>query len=158
MLPRPGWSEEMAKEVGTVFTEQGLNDFVVALQGSNPQAVLSGFVPSMFTSKASAEVVNWTIERNMLMDSKNAATLLLDHGRMDWRDAIETINLPTLVVAGTGSICPVPGLEWIASHIAGAKLVVIDKEDGGSHFMFWEAPERFNEVVKRFVESGDVEG
>lgn len=153
MLPRPEWSEETSRMIGTVFTDESLNGFASALTTPDAEAVLSGFIPSMFTKAFSPEDVKWTIERNLLMDSKNAATLLLDHGKNDWRDVIETIDVPTLVVAATASICPLPGLEWIAEHIKGSKLVVFDEQEGGSHFMFYENPTKFNEVVRRFVET-----
>lgn len=155
MMPRSEWSEEMAKEVGTAFTQQSLDQFITGLRG-DARAVMSQFVPAMFTDKTSAEDVDWVLERNLMVDPKNAATLLLDHGKNDWRDVIETITVPTLTIAGTGSICPVTALEWITARITSAHLVVFDKEDGGSHFMFWENSIKFNTLLRRFVGKGDI--
>ncbi|KAK4496861.1 hypothetical protein PRZ48_011310 [Zasmidium cellare] len=155
MLPRPGWSEEQAKEIGTLFTQQSLDEFAIALQ-SDARATMSQFVPAMFTDKAAKEDVAWTLERNLMIDSKSAATLLLDHVKNDWRDVLETINVPTLVVGATGSFCPMSALDYLVAHIPGARLVAIEKEEGGSHFMFWESPEKFNALVRRFIGTGEV--
>lgn len=155
MLPRPDWSAELAQEVGTVFSQESLDQLVTGL-GGDARAVMSQFVPAMFTDKTSSEDIDWVLERNFIADPNNAATLLLDHSKNDWRDVVESINVPTLAIAGAVSICPVAALEWIAARIPGARMVVFDEEDGGSHFMFWENPIKFNTLLRHFVETNGI--
>lgn len=75
------------------------------------------------------------------------------HGSVtvDWRDLIPIITVPTIVVHGLGSMIPLECQQWIAASIPGARLATIPAEDGGSHFAFWENPERFSEIVARFL-------
>jgi pimeloyl-ACP methyl ester carboxylesterase len=80
-----------------------------------------------------------------------AATLFLDHATRDWRDVIARIRLPTLVVAAEMSIFPSESQEWIARQIPGARLEIFAEKDGGSHFMCFENPTRFNAVVRDFL-------
>ena len=64
---------------------------------------------------------------------------------------IPTIRLPTLVVGGHASIFPAHTQEWIAEQIPGAECVIFDAGEGGSHFMFYENPAKFNAVVETFL-------
>ena len=51
----------------------------------------------------------------------------------------------------SGQDFPLKSQEWIAKQIKGAKLEVFEAEEGGSHFMFLENPEKFNKVVGEFL-------
>ena len=60
---------------------------------------------------------------------------------------IPTIRLPTLVVGGRASIFPAHTQEWIAEQIPGAECLIFAADEGGSHFMFYENPAKFNAAV-----------
>jgi len=65
---------------------------------------------------------------------------------------IPTLELPTLVFGGElASIFPPQAAAWIAAQIPGAELSIFTAAEGGSHFMFWENPEKFNAVLRRFL-------
>ena len=60
--------------------------------------------------------------------------------------------LMTLVIGGAASIFPAHTQEWLAEQIPGAEYVIFGAEEGGSHFMFYENPEKFNAVVEGFLD------
>ncbi|GAB1319335.1 hypothetical protein MFIFM68171_09545 [Madurella fahalii] len=76
------------------------------------------------------------------MSDANAAALLLDHAFRDWRDVLPRIAVPALALAG---------VEWVASQMPRGKHYTFSTEGRGSHFAFWENPERFNAVVEEFL-------
>ena len=96
------------------------------------------------------------VQESLKLPAAHAARLLVDHGSQDWRDLIEhvipTLKLPTLVFGGElASIFPPQAAAWIAAQIPGAELSIFTAAEGGSHFMFWENPEKFNAVLRRFL-------
>ena len=64
---------------------------------------------------------------------------------------IPRIELPSLVVGGRVSVVPWRSQEWVAQQIKGARLEIFEEEEGGNHFMFIEAPDKFNGIVADFV-------
>ena len=65
---------------------------------------------------------------------------------------IPALNLPTLVFGGElASIFPPQAAAWIAAQIPGARVSVFGRDEGGSHFMFWENPTKFNAVLRDFL-------
>jgi non-heme chloroperoxidase len=42
--------------------------------------------------------------------------------------------------------------RWIADAIPGAQFAAIPADEGGSHFAFWENPERFSAIVGEFLD------
>lgn len=118
---------------------------------ANMSNELVPFVTSMFTKEISAEDLDWAIAQNQKMSDENAATLLINHAFMDWRDVLPRINVPTLVLSGDASLNNATGINWAVTQIPGARPYTFTKEERGSHFVFWENPERFNQVVREFV-------
>lgn len=88
-----------------------------------------------------------------LCDPGWLARLLADHTRYDHREAIETIMVPTLVMAGRRSGCfPLKGmLETVwrveRTNPGLAKASVFD----AGHWLFYEDPERFNREIVEFM-------
>ncbi|RBA15902.1 hypothetical protein FPRO05_12123 [Fusarium proliferatum] len=111
------------------------------------------FIKSMFTSSISQSDLDWMIKQNRKMSDAHAATLLINHAFMDWRDVLPRIDIPALVLAGDASLNNATGIMWAASQIPGAQKYIFTKAEKGSHFAFWENPELFNQVVERFVTS-----
>jgi pimeloyl-ACP methyl ester carboxylesterase len=68
---------------------------------------------------------------------------------LDWRDLFPQIRLPVLVCVGRQSkIFPWQGSAYVGEHIPGAKTVFFEHS---GHMPFYEAPEKFNHVVRDFV-------
>ena len=64
-------------------------------------------------------------------------------------------NMMTLVVGAEMSVFPAASQEWIARQIPDARLEIFAEADGGSDFMCFENPIRFNAVVRDFLASLD---
>ncbi|KAL7622218.1 hypothetical protein AAE478_007721 [Parahypoxylon ruwenzoriense] len=83
------------------------------------------------------------------------ARLLADHTRYDHREAIEEIDLPTLVMAGRRTGCfPLEGMRETVRRVekrspGRVRMSVFDS----GHWLFYEEPERFNREVLEFVDS-----
>lgn len=107
----------------------------------------------MFTPAIPKEELDWVIQQNLLMDDESAAEIFLDHCFSDWRPVLPRIDVPTLVIAAEKSTQSVEGLRKVAALIPGSRLEVFGADEGGSHFMFWENPEKFNQLVGGFLAS-----
>jgi pimeloyl-ACP methyl ester carboxylesterase len=111
------------------------------------------FVKSLFSPQISEADYKWVLSENKKMSDKHAATLLINHAFADWRDVLPRIDIPSLVISGDISINNASGIAWAASQIPGAKSRTFTAKEKGSHFMFWENPKLFNQVVEDFITS-----
>ncbi|WXC54053.1 hypothetical protein SNK03_000058 [Fusarium graminearum] len=144
----PTWPKEKAREMAAIFTPDAVYQTAADLATQGP-----ALVKSMFTDAVSKADYDWIIAQNLKMSDKNAGTLLIDHAFRDWRDVLPNINVPALVIAGELSIFPYQGVEWVATQIPGAQHYTFTAAEKGSHFVFWENPEKFNSVVRKFIEA-----
>ncbi len=71
--------------------------------------------------------------------------------RFDVRDRLSEIDLPTLVVCGTADLLtPVKYSEYLASHVKGAQLRLVE---GAGHMVMMERPAEFNRILKAFLDT-----
>ena len=152
-LIQPWWSKEEALSYGAVQTAEDILQFAAGVATTDGvDWTLMKYRP-LFTKTFPQDEFDWAVLESLKMPRKIAAALFLDHATRDWRDVIARIRLPTLVVAAEKSIFPSVSQEWIADQIPGARLETIAEKDGGSHFMCFENPTRFNAVVRDFLAS-----
>jgi len=142
----PAWSEEYSAEISAVFTPIELFDLANGIA-----AQLATLVRGMFTPAVAEADLDWVLAQNRKMSDANSAALLKDHALADWRDVLPRITVKSLVLAGEVSVFPPRGVEWVAGQIPGAERYTFTQEERGSHFVFWENPERFNAVVEAFL-------
>lgn len=147
----PAWSEQEKQDAGALFDGKSLFDTINALAGPDGVKTTEGFINGMFTKQYPREGVAWVVQENLKFPRRYAADLLFNHSTIDWRKTIPLINIPTLVVGGKASLVPWKSQVWVAGQIKGARLEVFEENEGGSHFMFLENPEKFNRIVKEFV-------
>ncbi|KAK0708686.1 Alpha/Beta hydrolase protein [Lasiosphaeris hirsuta] len=140
------WTDEQAAQVSAIFTPNAIFELA-----DDIAAQLAPLVKSMFTAAVSDSDLEWVLAQNRKMSDAHSGTLLIDHALADWRDVLPRITVPTLVLAGEVSVFPPAGVAWIATQIPGAKSYTFTAAEKGSHFSFWENPERFNSVVKHFL-------
>jgi len=105
----------------------------------------------LFTKTFPQDEFDWAVRETLQMPRRLAPTLFLDHAMRDWHDLITRIRLPTLVVGAEMNVFPAASQEWIARQIPRARLEIFAEKDGGSHFMCFENPARFNVVVRDFL-------
>jgi pimeloyl-ACP methyl ester carboxylesterase len=147
-LRQPYWSTEEQEAYGCNQTAEELFAFCQHLSGPDGEALTRKMFTEIFTVNFPKEDLAWILNEILSMPRRHAATLMLDHAQRDWRDVIQSIRLPTLVVAGQASIFPVKCQDWISKQIPGAELVVFAEAEGGSHFMCLENPVGFADAIR----------
>jgi len=142
-------------EAGCAFTPTSLYDIANAI-ATNREATLESLRAAFFSDAVSDDDFAMVVGESLKVPAACAARLLIDHASQDWRDVIQhvipALGLPTLVFGGElASIFPPQAAAWIAAQIPNAELSIFGREEGGSHFMFWENPTKFNAVLRRFL-------
>ena len=151
---KPTWSDADKVTYGCLFPDAaGLEGFVAAVSATDTVDGHKEIIRGMFTANISEDELAWIASENLKMPREAAAGLLWDHCLNDWRDVIADIDLPTLVVGSEASIFSAESQRWIAAQNPNADVVIFEADDGGSHFMFYENPERFNRHVREFLAS-----
>ena len=149
----PNWTETDWADAGSRLDATALMDFIARLTGPEGIQVSKDYISSyFFTPAISADLIAWVIGENLHFPRHLAARLLVDLYAQDWRDVLPRITLPTLVVAGEASLFNPQSQRWNANQIPGARLEMFSAEDGGSHFMWLENPNRFNALIRDFVQ------
>jgi pimeloyl-ACP methyl ester carboxylesterase len=149
----PIWSEQEKTDAGALFTKDTLYDNINALAGADGVKTTEGFITGMFNPVFSRDEVKWVIEQNLKLPRQYAAALLYDHATNDWRDLIPRIDIPTLVVGAKGSLVGWQSQVWVGQQIPGARTEIFEVDEGGSHFMFMENPDKFNRIVREFMDA-----
>lgn len=114
------------------------------------------FISDTLTIKDSEKDENYPeeleniIDENLKMPAEYASRLAFIHWLTDWRDIMSTITLPTLLVSGRKSFINWKSVAWNHERIQNSKLEFFEER---GHFMFFEEPERFNNIVEKFINS-----
>ena len=151
LLARSAWSPKERTWAGCIVEASQLVTSCDKLEGPDATTFARDFVAGMLSDQISEEDRRFIVEENLQLPRHAAASLLQDTTTADWRDLIPRIDIPTLICAGKASVVPYASQEWIQQQIPGAKLIAFEADEGGSHFMFWEAFEKFNRVVAEFL-------
>ncbi|MFM2007407.1 MAG: hypothetical protein RLZZ09_3062 [Pseudomonadota bacterium] len=150
----PNWTDTDRAHAGSRLDATALMDFIAGLTGPEGIQISKDYITrSFFTSAVLPVTVEWVINENLQFPRHFAARLLVDLYVQDWRDVLPRITLPTLVVGGEASLFNPQSQRWNADQIPGARLEMFSAEDGGSHFMWLENPERFNALIRDFISS-----
>ncbi|MDA0229232.1 MAG: alpha/beta hydrolase [Proteobacteria bacterium] len=148
----PSWPQAERKALDCLFA--GPLDLAAqyhkVLTATDAEAT-ADLLAGMFTAGVARDDLLWIAAENLKLPRIHAANLVYHHAMIDWRDVVRAIRLPTLVVGGHASIFPAHTQEWIAEQIPGAECVIFGASEGGSHFMFYENPAKFNTVVNAFL-------
>jgi pimeloyl-ACP methyl ester carboxylesterase len=105
----------------------------------------------MFTPDCPKDIIAASIALNMEMPRDKAAELVIDHVGNDWRDVFARIGVPALCIGGKISLVPWSSVVWQAEQMPHGRSVIFEANEGGSHFMFMENPDKFNRIVAEFV-------
>ncbi|WP_444920542.1 alpha/beta fold hydrolase [Microbulbifer sp. CnH-101-G] len=153
LLAQPYWSEQERLEAGAILTAEQLFEFTGQLRSSKAEEATRNILMSMVTPAMTPRQREELIAVNLQFPRALAARLFIDNVTRDWRDFIHRIKKPTLIAFGRASPHPVECQQWIHQQIKGSRLEIIEAEDGGSHFLFLEAPQRFNTLLQDFLDS-----
>ena len=149
---KPWLTDEEKVTYGCLFPDAAaLEGFVSAVNATDTVEGHKEIIRGMFTADIDEDTLAWIAEQNLMMPRGSAADLLWDHCLQDWRDVIVDIDLPPLVIGAEKSIFSAESQRWIADQNPNASVVIFEESDGGSHFMFFENPDRFNRHVREFL-------
>jgi pimeloyl-ACP methyl ester carboxylesterase len=146
------WGDDEALLAGGTQTPAQLEDLTHRLRSPEGWNALIEVLHTMVSSDLAPERFEELVATNRATTNETRAALWYDQCTCDWRDLIPTISRPTLVVHGLGSMIPIESQRWIAEAISSGQFATIPADDGGSHFAFWENPERFSEIVSNFLD------
>jgi non-heme chloroperoxidase len=150
---KPGWDEDEIRKYGCTFSSfEVLAQFAERNFAANTVDLMKDLLRPLFSERVPEETLTWVAKQNLKMSRQASNDMLLEHSLNDWRDVLQGVTLPTLVIGGERSIFTAESQRWIASQNKNARVEIIGGDDGGSHFMFMESPELFNEIVLSFVD------
>jgi pimeloyl-ACP methyl ester carboxylesterase len=114
------------------------------------EGVVRQVVADLLLTEPDSEEVETMVRNTMLTPPLAGARMLEDHGVIDWRDMLATISIPTLVCVGRyDRNAPLPAAEHVANSVPQGRLVIFEHS---AHVPFYEEPDRFNEVLERFID------
>lgn len=148
-----GMDENDALDAGALFTVPQLLDLYAAIKGPDGETTRAGFVQGMVTKTIAPALYNWILAEDAKTSQRVAAELLLSHCTNDWRDVLDRIDRPTLVIGGSVSHVAPQSQRYIHGRIPGSVYHEFDADHGGAHFPFLEAPDAFNAVVGSFLDT-----
>ncbi len=149
---KPDWSAEDIVTYGCLLPDlPALAEFYLDVLGAETAEETAPLVARLFSPKIPADELLYFASEIIKLPRRHAADLLYNHCSLDWRDVIKTIRLPTLVVGAEESIFSAESQIWIADQIPGAEVEIFPADEGGSHFMCYENPTKFNALVDAFL-------
>jgi pimeloyl-ACP methyl ester carboxylesterase len=150
---RPGWSEHERVEYGCTFLDYDvLAQFAARAFAANTIELMKDLLRPLFSERVPEETLTWVAKQNLKMSREASNDMLMEHASNDWRDVLERVTLPTLVIGGERGAFSAESQRWIASQNKNARAEIVGGDDGESHFMFMESPKLFNEIVLDFVD------
>jgi len=152
MLPHADWEAEEKSRYGCFYEDSsGVDEFAAVVNDSTDLASTVELLKGLFNPCYPEDSLRMVAEENIKFPREHASELLRDTAFGDWRDVIERVELPALVVGGETSMFPSASQRWISSKIPGSRLEIFTEAEGGSHFMFLENPDLFNARVLSFL-------
>jgi len=110
-----------------------------------------GFLRQQMTSNVSDEIFEKAFEQHLLLPRDHAANLFLDIQGTDLRDVVGRVSVPSLYVGGKVSLVGWKSVVQQAKDAKEGSFEIFEEDEGGAHFMFLENPEKFNQVVRKFL-------
>ena len=156
-VQNPAFTGEQVADYGAIMPADELFNVVNGLSNGAEEQIIPGLIEHMVTDQISPEDLAWILAENRLMPGPLSAREFFSDILADWRDVLPRINRPTLYVAGEASFVPMSATKWAAEQTPGARFESIGADEGGSHFMFIENPDRFNRLVLDFLIENDIE-
>lgn len=121
-------------------------DFCQSLYADKDRA-LTDFISGILINKNLD--ISDLIAESLRANTNFIAPLFYNHLIIDWEDVIKTITLPSLVISGGKSFFDSNTVKKVSDDIPNSQFASFD--DVG-HLLFFEEPEKFNNLVTNFIE------
>lgn len=140
------------REAGAIFPHEAAVAICLGLAGAETGLpTTEALLDSMVTKGMDPAMRKALTDANLKFPRALSARLIMNHVYQDWRDVLPRIAVPTLCIGAEASNVPADCMRWAASVIPGAELEIFAAEEGGSHFMFMENPDKFNARLAAFL-------
>jgi pimeloyl-ACP methyl ester carboxylesterase len=140
-----GWDYPLFGE----FAPEGLEDVVENLRTNRSAFVKEILATAFFVETPSKETIDEMYAESAKTPTSVAVAMMEAMSEADFRDVVDEIDVPTLLVyGGQSGVFPGNVGQWMEDHIPDSELVTFEES---SHCPFWEEPERFNGEVAAFV-------
>jgi pimeloyl-ACP methyl ester carboxylesterase len=139
-----GWAGSLGREVAEQRRESFLSDVERPME-----EVAREFSMTLFTDSVPVEVVDEAVD--VMTDARPAGLRAMGNAfaDADLRDVLPLVDIPTLLLYGDADVrAPVSVGADLHARMPGSSFVVIP---GPGHMVNLEAPERFDEEVRRFL-------
>ena len=144
-LPAPDWEFTF----GPGLTSEGLAGLILDLQAARGRRTRE-IIRSMFLTPPSESVVDEMYAMAAQTPTSTAVATMLELINADLRAIVPVVDVPTLLLYGRHShVFPSAVGEWMHAQIPGSELVMFERS---GHCPFWEEPDKFNDVVRSFLE------
>ena len=115
MLPHADWEAEEKSRYGCFYEDSsGVDEFAAVVNDSTDLASTVELLKGLFNPCYPEDSLRMVAEENLKLPREHASELLRDTAFGDWRDVIERIELPALVVGGETSMFPSASQRWIS--------------------------------------------
>jgi pimeloyl-ACP methyl ester carboxylesterase len=139
-----GWAGSLPPAV----VQERLARFLTEMQRP-PTEWIPGYIPGLFTARASREMVDEFMSLMSDVRPAGAAIMLRAMAEADLRDVLPRVAVPTLLLYGElDARSPLTVGEELHASIPGSSLVVLP---GVGHASSFEAPDEFNREVRSFL-------
>lgn len=150
MMRNPAWSEDELRKAGAPLTPAQVVQSTNA-SSEDFQGFIEGAFGKMLTDSCSEAVREKLFREASTLDPPNASHLMLDQATTDLRDVLSRVSQPTLYIGGRYKTVGRSAQRWICEQIPDVRHVVFEVDEGGSHFLHLENPERFNAEIADFL-------
>lgn len=141
-----GWAGSLPAATVAERLSSSLHD----LETMAPEDFVRTWVPSLFTHRASDQVIEDYVGVMAGFHPRGVRQMLLAMAEADLTDVLPTIEVPTLLLYGEDDArSPLPVAEAMHRATPGSQLMVMPEV---GHMSNLEAPDRFNRAVRRFLE------
>jgi pimeloyl-ACP methyl ester carboxylesterase len=114
-----------------------------------PETWMPAYLPGMLSPSAPADMIDELKSIMLGVHPVGYRTELQGFAKVDLRDVLPTIEVPTLLLWGDADQrSPLPVAETLHAQIPGSTLVLLA---GAGHVCNVEAPDQFNDAVREFL-------
>ena len=133
---------------GAGLTQDGRRQLVSGIRNHKFRAHWER-LQSFFSMPPAEEDLHWMTCEMMKTPTGVYCSILEDSGRSDFGPMLSQITIPTIIcVASKGLITP----DTAQSMVQTKPRARLERFDNCGHMLFWEQPEKFNQMVSDFVE------
>lgn len=130
----------------------GLEELIdlLELAQTDPEALAQLFIDEMLKEEPDPGVEQLLFDEISRVPPSIKSAILFDQSMRDYRDALQAVDVPSLVCLGEDEqLLETGGVEYAAEQMSDATL---ERFPNSGHCPFLEETERFNRVLRRFVD------